>query len=190
MDGARSRFVARAIVAGSVVVPVWSARLATRSRKVDTPDCVRRTSAGADPLETSRRECATPRGRLRDGHSEILTQSLAGILLAEQAAALEFRHDEANEVFVSSRNVRRGNNKAVAGALDKPLFAPVCNLLRAADDRVMHATAAAEMDEVAHCRILLPARLHDAIADRLQPGHFRQLSVCKRLVHALSGKVE
>src|SRR5216684_6496690 len=34
MDGARSRSVARALVAGAVVVPRWPARLATGSREV------------------------------------------------------------------------------------------------------------------------------------------------------------
>src|SRR5712671_5219611 len=89
-------------------------------------------------LETCRRGSAAPRGRLREGHAEILAQSLAGILLAEQAAPLQFRHDEANEVFISARDMCGGNHKAVAGARDKPLLEPVCNLLRAADDRVMH----------------------------------------------------
>src|SRR5215472_15482082 len=46
MDGARSRPVARTIVAGSVLVPVRPARLATQSRKVDTRHRVRRSGAG------------------------------------------------------------------------------------------------------------------------------------------------
>src|SRR6266853_398619 len=37
MDGARSRSVARALVAGAVVVPRWPARLATRSRRKAFP---------------------------------------------------------------------------------------------------------------------------------------------------------
>src|SRR5262245_37012577 len=121
-----------------------------------------------------------PRSHLREGHPKVLAQRLARIFLAEQAAALQLRYNEADEVLVGSWNVRGGNHKAVAGALDKPLFEPVRNLLRAANDRIMHATAAAEMDKVAHGRILVPARLHDAIADRLQAGHFSQLGVCKR----------
>ena len=44
---------------------------------------------------------------------------------------LEFWHDETNEVFVSSRNVGCGNDKAIARALDEPLFELVGNLLRA-----------------------------------------------------------
>src|SRR6266481_7638116 len=37
-------------------------------------------------LETCRRVCAAPRARLREWHPKILAQSLARILLAEQAA--------------------------------------------------------------------------------------------------------
>src|SRR5215470_14654621 len=122
--------------------------------------------------------------------AEVLTQSLARILLAEQATTLQFRHDEAHEVLVSARDVRGGNDKSVASGRVKPLFELVCNLLRAADDRVMHPPAATEMDKLAHGRILLSARLHDAVADRLQAGHFRHLVVRKRLIHVLSGKVE
>ena len=42
---------------------------------------------------------------------------------------LELRHDETDEVFVSSGNVGCGNNEPVAGTLDQPLFELVGNLL-------------------------------------------------------------
>ena len=60
---------------------------------------------------------------------------------------LELRHDETNEVFVSSGNVGRGNDKTIARAFDQPLFELVGNLLRAADDRIMNPAAAAEVRE-------------------------------------------
>src|SRR5260370_11606688 len=132
---------------------------------------------GRDALETCRRVGAAPRARLRDRHPQIFAQSPAGVFLAEQAAPLQFRHDEANEIFISARDVCGGNHKAVAGALDKPLLEAVCNLLRAADDRVMDAAAAAEMDELAHGRILFPAFLYDAIPDHLDTRHFRALLI-------------
>ena len=72
-----------------------------------------------------------PRADLRDRQPQILAQGLACIVLAEQAAALEFRHDEAHEVLVGAGNVGRGNDETVAGALDEPLLEPIGNLLGA-----------------------------------------------------------
>src|SRR5271165_5416097 len=131
-----------------------------------------------------------PCSRLRDGDSEILAESLARMLAAEQVTALQLRHDETDEVLVGSWNVGRGDDEAVAGALEEPLLEPVRHFLRAADDRVMHAAAAAEMDEIAHRRILFSAGAHDAVADALETGDFRHLGVGERLVHALPREVE
>ena len=47
-------------------------------------------------------------------------------------------------------------------------LAPVGDFPRAADNWVMHAAAAAEMDEVAHRRILFSTGAHDGIADALK----------------------
>ena len=74
----------------------------------------------------------------------MVAQSPPLILLAEYTTMLEFRHDETNEVFVSSGNVGRGNDKTIARAFDQPLFELVGNLLRAADDRIINPAAAAE----------------------------------------------
>src|SRR5579883_1863779 len=146
MGSARSRSLARAIVAGSVVVRRGPAGLAAGygRRLCPTWTCL----LGAR-LDTSHRIRPTPRAYARNGHPQVLTQSLARILLAEQAPALQFRHDEADKILVGARHVRGGNHKAVAGALREPLFELIRHFLRAADDRVMHAAAPAEMDKVA-----------------------------------------
>src|SRR5262249_57851693 len=99
--------------------------------------------------------------------------------------ALELGHDEANEVLVGSGNVGRGYDEAIASALDQPLLEFITNLFRPADDRIMHSAAAAEVDEVAHRRIFVAARAHDAVADRLEAGDYRHLLLPERFVHLL-----
>ena len=84
----------------------------------------------------------SPSRSLTERQPQVGAQRPAPIILVEQAALLKLGYDEANEIFVSSGNVCRGNNEAVAGALDKPLFEPIGNLFRAAHHRVMHPTAA------------------------------------------------
>ena len=98
----------------------------------------------------------------------MVAQGLPPILLAEYTAMLEFWHDETNEVFVSSRSVCWGNNKAIARALYQPLFELVGNLLRPADDRVMNPAAAAEVKKITHRWVSIPAGAHHAVSDRLK----------------------
>src|SRR5262249_51882179 len=103
---------------------------------------------------------------------------------------MEFGHYEANEILVSSGNVGCGNDEAVAGTLDEPLLELITNLLRAADDRIMHAASSSVVHELADRRVLLAARAHDAVADGLQTGNRRHLRVGECLVHALGREVE
>ncbi len=70
------------------------------------------------------------------------------------------------------------------------MFELVANLLRAADDRIMNAAAAAEVNKLPYRRVLVAAGAHDAIADRLQAGNIGHLLVRERLVHAFAGKIE
>src|SRR5262249_26026182 len=98
-----------------------------------------------------------PRAHLRHWQPEILPQRGTRVFLAKHAAALQLRHHEPHETLKSAGHVRRGNDEAVAGALDEPLLEPVRDFARAADDRIVHAAAPADLDEVAHGRIFLAA---------------------------------
>src|SRR5215831_17199537 len=133
---------------------------------------------------------AAPCGHRRDGYPQILAQGFARVRRTEQAAALELGYDEANEVLVGSGNVSRGNDEPVASALDQPLLELITNLFRTTDDRIMHLAATAEVNEVAHRRIFVAARTHDAVADRLEPGDCRHLLVRECFVHFLGREVE
>ena len=74
---------------------------------------------------------------------EILAQRLAGIVLVEQAAALQFRHDVLDEIGIGAGHDGGRDDKAVAAALDEHLLQLVRDLLRAADDGVLDLAAAA-----------------------------------------------
>src|SRR5215207_8691206 len=54
--------------------------------------------------------------------AEVLAQRLARVVLWVQAAALQLGHDQADEVFISSRHVGGRQNEAVAGAAGEPLL--------------------------------------------------------------------
>src|SRR5262249_7109784 len=112
-------------------------------------------STDAIPLPLGAR--AAPCSHRRDGHPKVLAKGFARVRRTEQATALELRHDEANEVLVSSGNVGRGNDEAVASAFDQPLFELITNLFRPADHCIMHSAAAAGGDEIAHLRPFVAA---------------------------------
>src|SRR5262245_2349566 len=131
-----------------------------------------------------------PLSHPRNEQAQILAQGLPGICPAKQAPPLELGHHEANEVFISSRNVGRGNDKAVASALDEPLFELITNLFGTADDWIVHTAAAAVVKELPHRWILVAARVHDAVADGLQTGNRRHLLIRECLVHALGREIE
>ena len=120
----------------------------------------------------------------------MVAQGLPAILLAEYTAMLEFWHDETNEVFVSSRSVCCGNNKAIARALYQPLFELVGNLLRPADDRVMNPAAAAEVKKITHRWVSIPAGAHHAVSDRLKTRNIGHLLIRERLVHAFGREIK
>src|SRR5438034_77882 len=103
---------------------------------------------------------------------------------------LELRHDETDEVFVSSGNVGCGNNEPVAGTLDQPLFELVGNLLRAADDWIVNPPAAAEVEEITHRRVPIPAGTHHAVADRLETGNISHVLIRERVVHAFGREIK
>src|SRR5262245_11684832 len=103
----------------------------------------------------------------------MVAQSLPLVLLAEQPATLERRHDGTKQVFVSAGNVRCGTHEAVTSALEHPAFELVRDLLRAADDRIVNPAAAAEVNKFAHRRVSVPAGADHAVADGLKTGHGR-----------------
>ena len=86
--------------------------------------------------------------------------------------------------------MRCGDHEAVASALEEPPFELITNLLRTTDDGIVHAAAAAIVDELARGRVLLAARTHDTVADGLQTGHRGHLVVGECLVHAFGREVE
>ena len=98
----------------------------------------------------------------------------SGKLFAEQAAALQLGNDEAHEVLIGAGDMSGGEHEAIAGRRGEPLFERIGHFLRAADDRVMHAPASADLDELTHCWIFLAGRAQHAVADALQAGHFLQ----------------
>src|SRR5437870_5791662 len=49
---------------------------------------------------------------LRTGQAEVFAQGGAGVVVVEKRAALEFRHNETNEVFVGAGQVRGGEHEA------------------------------------------------------------------------------
>src|SRR3546814_2318951 len=89
----------------------------------------------------SSRRLFAPGPRLRPGQPQMLAQGGAGVFLAEQATALEFGHDELDELLIGARDVGGGDDEAVARTLDEPLLHLVGDLLRAADDGDLGAAA-------------------------------------------------
>ncbi len=84
--------------------------------------------------------------------------------------------------------MRRGEHKAVAGGRGEPFLQPVGDVLGPADNSVVHTPAPADLDEIAHGRILLHPR--DAITDALQARHARQFLGGESFIHAFLGEVE
>src|SRR3546814_2882230 len=74
----------------------------------------------------------------------MLAQGGAGVFLAEQATALEFGHDELDELLIGARDVGGGDDEAVARTLDEPLLHLVGDLLRAADEGDLGAARSEE----------------------------------------------
>src|SRR3546814_16589281 len=119
----------------------------------------------------------------------MLAQGGAGVFLAEQATALEFGHDELDELLIGARDVGGGDDEAVARTLDEPLLHLVGDLLRAADEGDLGAAAAGDLHEVAHGRVPLAGDADDEIAGAVATGHAGQPVVGERPAPALPGEV-
>src|SRR5215212_792827 len=72
----------------------------------------------------------TPVASLRRGHSEVLSQCCACILLAKQAAPLKLWNDEMDEVLIGARHVRCSQHEAIAGAHGEPFLQPIGHVSR------------------------------------------------------------
>jgi len=80
------------------------------------------------------------------------------------------------------------DSRAMSFRRGNPFFQAVSDLLRSADDRIVHAATSADLNELAHRRIFLHAE--HAVANALKSRHFLKLAFAERLVHALPGKIE
>src|SRR3546814_11739723 len=108
----------------------------------------------------------------------MLAQGGAGVFLAEQATALEFGHDELDELLIGARDVGGGDDEAVARTLDEPLLHLVGDLLRAADEGDLGAAAAGDLHGVAHQRVPLAGAAADDITGHVATAHSRHTVVC------------
>ena len=107
----------------------------------------------------------------------------------EQPAPLQLGHDKAHEVLVGARHGRGTDHEAVADGRRERLLELVGNLLRGADPRVLQATAARDLDELANGRVAAQLRDH-AVAHGVQAAEAFQLLVGERLVERLRAEVE
>src|SRR5688572_2580335 len=73
--------------------------------------------------------------------AKVFAQGLALVLEAEQAAALELRHDQLHEVVEPGRHDRRHHVEAVRGFVLEPALQLVGDLLWRADDLPVAARA-------------------------------------------------
>jgi hypothetical protein len=81
------------------------------------------------PLVLIRRRLRTgfPCAGRRPPQAEIFPQRLAGIILVEQPAALQFRHHMRDEIGIRARHVGRRDDKTVAAAAGEHFFQPVAS---------------------------------------------------------------
>src|SRR5215471_2509917 len=92
---------------------------------------------------------AQPRRRRRPGQAEMVAQRLALVIKAEEAAVLEFRHDQVNKIGECAREIGRQYIVTVGGALDEPLFEGVGNPKWGAADDPVAARRGGKVVEVA-----------------------------------------
>ena len=108
---------------------------------------------------------------------------------AEQAAALQFRDHQLDEIVERARQIRRHDVEAVAGAFDEPLLHVVGDLLGRADEHDLGARAGHPLAELAD-RQLLPPRHRDDAVERALAAVGRRQIVRQRLVQRILGQVD
>src|ERR1700683_841702 len=131
-----------------------------------------------------------PLAYLRYRQPQILTQCRSGEVCAEQTTALQLGNDEAHEALIRAGDMGGEKHEAITGGRGEPSLERIGHFVRAADDRVMHAPASADLDEIANRWIFLSRSAQHAVADALQARHFLQFLRGEWLVHALPGEVK
>ena len=108
--------------------------------------------------------------RLRlDGTREavVLAQGGAGVLGAEQAAPLQFGHDEVDEVVEPARQGRRHDVEAVRGAAGEPVLQLVGDLVRRAGEDAVPASAGEAIEQLPDRQVLAPGQVDDQLEPAL-----------------------
>src|SRR6266446_3718457 len=98
--------------------------------------------------------------------AEVLTQGLAFVFAAEDAAALQFGDDPVDEIVEAAGNVREHDVEAVAGVAQEPLLHLVGDRLGGADQGEA-AIAAGDLGQLAHRQIVAPGAFDDPLAAAL-----------------------
>ena len=93
----------------------------------------------------------------------MVAQCRAFVVAAEEAAALQFRHDQVYKIGECAREIGRQYVVTVGGTLDEPLFKGVGNPRRGAADNLVAARRGGKVVEVAQGHIL-PAGLFECHA--------------------------
>src|SRR5215831_2622396 len=121
---------------------------------------------------------------------QIVAQCRTGIVLLEQAATLQLRHQQSHDVVIRPRHVRCRQDEPVAGWCRKPFLHLIGNLLWAAAKHrmLLDRAATGDGDEIAHCRVLFAGVPDHPVAEALK-GQFGQLSVAERLIERLYREV-
>ncbi len=119
--------------------------------------------------------------------AEVIAQRGARVVLAVDAAALQFGHHEFDEVLETAGLMRWADDETVARRRGPPFLHAVGDLLRAADPGFAQQAAAGSLHEVAHGRVL--ALLDDAVAHGLHAVDGGELGVGEGFVEALLGEV-
>src|SRR6266700_2961744 len=109
-------------------------------------------------------------GRTRQ--TQVLPERWTLVVQMVQPAALQFGDNEPAEFLVAPRNVRGGDNIAVAGAIGEPLLQPVRDVLRAAHEArvIVEGAAAADVDEIARRRQAIAEFALHPVAHALHAG--------------------
>src|SRR5215472_17181932 len=89
----------------------------------------------------------------RPRQAEVLEQGAALVLAAEEAAALQFRHDPVDKLVEPARHPREHDVEPVAGAAEKALLHLVDDRLGRADHREPAVTAG-DLRQLTHRQIV------------------------------------
>src|SRR5262249_5636596 len=111
-----------------------------------------------------------PVDRLRYCQSQIVAQRRADIFLLEQTAPLQFRYQQPHDVIIAAWHARSRHHKTIASRRREPFLHLISSLMRAsAKHRVfLDRATAGDIDEIAHCRVLLAGVTDHPVAEPLK----------------------